>query len=198
MADIRNKTHWEWRYQNNEPEVLPWYNPELDSDLKEELKKRGISSGSFLDLGTGSGSQANELYKLGFRAAGTDISPTAVKKASLLYPGVSFIVDDILDTHLTGCFDYILDKGCFHVFEPSKRPLYSSNIKKLSKPGTILFLKCMSGKEPDGKGPFRIPPKEIRETFKKGFHIESIKESYFIPYNHPIKRNALFCAIKVI
>lgn len=44
---------------------MPWYNEKLDADLENEMKLRKITKGRFLDLGTGPGTQAIQLAKMG-------------------------------------------------------------------------------------------------------------------------------------
>lgn len=41
---------WERLYQEREIESMPWFNPELDTDLKQALDELGVQSGSTLDL----------------------------------------------------------------------------------------------------------------------------------------------------
>jgi hypothetical protein len=49
---------WETLYKSKKVETMAWYNENLDSDLEEELDRREISKGKFLDLGTGPATQA--------------------------------------------------------------------------------------------------------------------------------------------
>ena len=82
---------------------MPWYNQNLDYDLEEELNRRKISSGKFLDLGTGPATQAVLLAKRGFNVIGSDLSESAVNRAGNVYANqknVNFIVDDILNSNL--------------------------------------------------------------------------------------------------
>jgi methylase of polypeptide subunit release factors len=44
---------------------MSWYNENLDFDLEEELDRRKITSGKFLDLGTGPAIQAILIAKRG-------------------------------------------------------------------------------------------------------------------------------------
>jgi len=44
---------WETLYKIQKVETMPWYNEILDSDLEDELARRKITNGKFLDLGTG-------------------------------------------------------------------------------------------------------------------------------------------------
>jgi hypothetical protein len=54
---------------------MPWYNENLDSDLQEELDRREITDGKFLDLGTGPATQT-----------GSDLSEAAIKRARKSLP----------------------------------------------------------------------------------------------------------------
>ena len=68
MTQINIRGSWDDVYKNNPVNKLPWYTKDLDFDLKKELKK--LKKGSFLDLGTGPGTQAIALSKLGFDVTG--------------------------------------------------------------------------------------------------------------------------------
>jgi SAM-dependent methyltransferase len=126
----------------------------LDPDLELELEKLKIKKGSFLDLGTGPGTQAIKLFERGFDVTAPDLSPTSIHKASVRYGDkmnykIKFIVDDIINSHLSSNkFDFIFDRGCFHVIPPEKRSKYTEEVNRILKEGGLLFLKCFSEKEP--------------------------------------------------
>jgi SAM-dependent methyltransferase len=174
---------WETLYKSQKVETMPWYNQNLDYDLEEELNRRKISSGKFLDLGTGPATQAVLLAKRGFNVIGSDLSESAVNRAGNVYANqknVNFIVDDILNSKLKeNEFDYIFDRGCFHVLLPADRQRYITKIKQILKDSGTLFLKCFSNKEPRQEGPYKFSQKEIRDLFSKYFRIESIKETVY-------------------
>jgi SAM-dependent methyltransferase len=92
----RSFPRWNDLYAN-EPSIgsLPWYNKDLDDDLKEHLSTMNITKGRFLDLGTGPATQAIELSKLGFQVTATDISENAITRAKRMSRGIEFIVDDM-------------------------------------------------------------------------------------------------------
>jgi methylase of polypeptide subunit release factors len=101
---------------------MPWYNENLDSDLEEELERRKISKGRILDLGTGPATQAIQLAKRGLEVTGSDVSEAAIRRARELYlhnsrdKEINFTVDNILNSKLKDkMFDYVFDRGCFHV-----------------------------------------------------------------------------------
>jgi len=171
-------------YQIRPAHKMSWYYPSLDPDLVEALKHYKIQDGSFLDIGTGAGNQAVELSKRGFSVTGTDISGTAIKKASQISNGVRFFQDDILNTKLIASFDNIFDRGCFHNLNENLWPVYIDNIKKLLNPDGYYFLKCLSDKQgrlrvgplkfPEKRGPSRFSEKRIKQTFSDQFEILDI------------------------
>ena len=125
--------NWEELYKNSDVEDMPWFKQDLDDDLKEELKKRKITSGSFLDLCTGPGTQAISLSKLKFKVTGIDISESAIKKARKLSNSVEFKQADMLNSQLSEKYDYIFDRGCFHVLDSEKWKEYIIEVNRLLK-----------------------------------------------------------------
>jgi SAM-dependent methyltransferase len=178
----RSFPHWNDLYAN-ETSVgsLPWYNKDLDDDLREHLSAMNITKGRFLDLGTGPATQAIELSKLGFQVTATDISENAITRAKRMSKGIEFIVDDILDSKLkVDSFDYIFDRGCFHVLEPSSRQRYVNQASRLLSDDGLLFLKTFSAREPSREGgPFRFSIDEIDSVFSDRFVRESFKETVY-------------------
>lgn len=171
---------WNRLYTEMRTEDMPWYLPELDPDMKEALEKFKISTGSFLDLGTGPGTQAIELSKMGFEVTGIDISKEAIMNAHKLDNQVKFVQDDILNIHIRRKFDYIFDRGCFHIIEEEKRHVYLENVVKLLNKEGMLFLKCFSDKNTfTGFGPHHISRNMIQNLFSKHFDILKIKDSVY-------------------
>jgi SAM-dependent methyltransferase len=179
----RSFPHWNNLYAN-EASVgsLPWYNKDLDDDLREYLSTMKITKGRFLDLGTGPATQAIELSKLGFQVTATDISENAIARAKRMSNGIEFIVDDIHGSKLKdNSFDCIFDRGCFHVLEPSSRQRYVNQVNRLLRAGGLLFLKTFSTKEPSrgGGGPYRFSIDEIDSIFSDRFTIHSFNETVY-------------------
>jgi SAM-dependent methyltransferase len=177
---------------------MPWYNENLDFDLEEELDRRKITSGKFLDLGTGPATQAMLLAKRGFNVTGSDVSEAAIKRAKTVYANekdANFVVDNILNSKLKeNEFDYIFDRGCSHILSPADRQICISKIKGILKDKGILFLKCFSDKEPRQEGPYKFSQGEIRELFSKYFIIDSIKETVYQGTLNPLPK-ALFAVM---
>lgn len=199
LDETREFPSWDDYYKENDVEKMPWYEKDLDLDLKEEIELKNLHSGKFLDLGTGPGTQAMQISNLGFDVTGSDLSNSAIERAKKLYPNTSYIVDDILNSKfLDNAFDYILDRGVFHIFEQEKLPDYLKQIKRILKKNGILFLKCMSVEEKnleDGKGPFLYSKEQIKEIFENNFKIESIRDSVYYGTIRPLPKS-LFVIMK--
>jgi len=160
---------------------MPWYNEKLDADLENELKRRKITKGRFLDLGTGPGTQAIQLSKIGFDVTGTDLSENAIQKARDLDGRINFMVDDILNSRLEkNSFDYVLDRGCFHVLSADKRNQYCRYLHNILDDNGLFFLKCFSIKETKlDYGPYRFSEEDIKNIFGKDFVIESVIDTVY-------------------
>lgn len=196
----KNRSFPDWRnlydVEDTQIEKLPWFSRELDPDLKQELENKGIKSGKILDLGTGPATQAIQLSKLGLDVTATDISEGAIARAKKLSKEITFVVDDIVESKLkTSQFDYIFDRGCFHVLEPIDRPRYVSKVKSLLKTGGLIFLKTFSIKEPMISGPHRFSVETIRTLFERDFEILSSKETVF-QGTLPLLPKALFTVMR--
>jgi len=190
---------WEKLYSEEAVESMPWYQPSLDHDIESALKKWKIESGRLLDLGTGPGTQAIALSRLGFDVTATDLSESAIRKARERAEAegavIDFRQDDILQSGLPGGFDLICDRGCFHVFDREDRPRYVERVHGLLREGGHLLLKCFSVLETREEGPYRFSPEEIRELFEKRFDVLSIAESRFHGNRRPFPK-ALFCVLR--
>jgi len=84
------------------------------------LAKNGITAGSIVDLGCGSGIWARELADSGYRVVGVDISPDMIKMARRHVPEAELHVQSYLQFRLPACqavtalgevFNYLFDEG---------------------------------------------------------------------------------------
>ena len=177
-------TWWEGLYATSDVESLPWYTPDLDKDFERALTQHRLQGKRILDLGTGPATHAMNLAKRGFEVVGTDISPSAIRKAKAATKAggltIEFRVDDILTSKLPANFvDAIMDRGVFHVLPPETRPVYVGAVRRILRPKGWLLLKCFSNKQPGTFGPYRIAAKELRGDFEEKFEILSIVNSVF-------------------
>ena len=199
MNQQREFPEWEQLYQDKDVESMPWYNPELDLDLDQALTQLNLHNSTALDLGTGPGTQAMALRVRGFNVTATDLSATAIQKAQRIAQDkgldISWKQDDILNSTLDQDFDFVFDRGCFHVFPPERRQDYVGVVAHLIKPRGYLFLKCFSHLEPRQEGPYRFTPEQIKEIFSNQFNVLSVEETVYHGTLSPLPR-ALFCILQ--
>lgn len=174
---------WETLYRQQPGESLPWYYAELDPDLEAALREHGVSGGRLLDLGTGPGTQAIALAARGFEATGSDLSETAIARATELARArgvrVDFVQDDVLASRLSGSFDAVFDRGCFHVIDPARRGTYVDAVAGWLAPGGLLLLKTFSALQPGDVGPHRFSADELRTIFAPRFELLSATETVY-------------------
>ncbi len=190
---------WEKLYQETEAGKMPWYYAGLDPDLEAALLEMKITGGRLLDIGTGPGTQAMALSRMGFEVTATDISGTAIalcrKRAQEEGLSVEFLEDDILESRLEPGFDVIFDRGCFHTLVPGKRERYRDIVHGLLSDEGFLFLKCFNVKETMEGGPYRFRPAEIENIFSSRFRVLSIVETVYQGTLSPLPL-ALFARMK--
>ena len=198
MTEKENLT-WDDFYRDNEVEKMPWYEKNLDLDVKKAINDINLKRGKFLDLGTGPGTQAMQLAKLGFDAVGSDLSSHAVNRAQKVYPDAHYVVDDILDSKFADKeFDFILDRGVFHVFEKQSHTKYLDQVTRILKKDGMLFLKCMSIEEKnmDGEGPYLYSKENLQNIFEKNFEIQSIVDTVYYGTITPLPKSLFAVMIK--
>lgn len=199
MNQQRELPNWKQIYQEKNVESMAWFNPDLDADLEQALTKLNLHQGTALDLGTGPGTQAMVLAERGFKVTATDISDTAINRAEAIAKeknlDITWKQDDILNSNLTQQFDFVFDRGCFHVFHPEQRQDYLRVVGNLVKPKGYLFLKCFSHLETREGGPYRFTPEEISEIFSSQFNLISVEETVYQGTLDPLPK-ALFCILE--
>ncbi len=193
--------NWEELYRQGTVEKLPWYWPALDPDLDAALGRHGLATGRVLDQGTGPGTQAIALAARGFAVTASDVSPAALayaaRRAGESGALVSFVQDDILASGLTGPFDVVFDRGCFHVLAPEQRAGYAETMHRLLAPAPSgwLFLKTFSHLQPGQQGPHRFAPDDLRRVFEGSFDVVEITDTVYQGQLEPFPR-ALFATLR--
>jgi cyclopropane fatty-acyl-phospholipid synthase-like methyltransferase len=140
--------------------------------------------GSVLDAGCGTGDTALFFAARGHEVTGIDFLEEPIQRAKRKNDeqklSATFLVKDATTLQTwSERFDNVIDSGLFHVFSDEDRKKYVAGLATVLKPGGRLFLLCFSDEEPGDEGPRRIPQKELREAFAKGWSVESIQPAQF-------------------
>lgn len=173
---------FEERYKKGD---LPWDTGERDKNLEQVIKEHSIPPCSVLELGSGTGSDAIWLVKQGFKVTAMDVSPTAVerakKKAEDAGVKIEFIIADVLKDKIpSGPFDFVFDRGCFHIFDlPEERSRLAEIIWTHLRPDGYWFSIIGSTDGPHREnGPPRKSVVDIASAVESKFEIISLKTIY--------------------
>lgn len=161
--------------------------------LKKWMKEFPANA-TVLDLGCGSGRNANYLAQNGFKVFGYDWSQEAIEQAKqenyperLLEGSAVFNVKDLM-TNDWGFmkYDIVIDFGYFHFFAPELRPHYHEQLKKVLKSGGIYINESGRYKKWKSNPLKYIPPYLEKEVWKEFdyLNIEKLEENMIPPHNN--------------
>jgi methyl halide transferase len=125
---------WNERYKARD---LSWDTNVPDENLVRLINSKIVSPCKTLEIGCGTGTNSLWLARQGFSILGVDISQEAVDLANRKKENQSLLCDfaqmDFLrDESLPQSFDFVFDRGCFHVFDQEKeRILFARQVSRV-------------------------------------------------------------------
>ena len=151
----------------------------------------------FLDVGTGTGTAALEAAARGFAVVATDVSPSALAAARARPGGdrVTWLLDDVLATRITGVFNVVHDRGCLHALPPARHGDYAAAVAALCATGGRLLLTTHAAGERGAVGTTGYGPEGIAALFARWFTLETAAA---VAFDGPpgITRRGLHCALR--
>jgi SAM-dependent methyltransferase len=174
---------WDGSYASNQ---LPWDTGQPEPLLVEFLASSRLQPGPTLEIGAGTGTNAIWMAERGFDVLGVDVSPLAVERARAKIEGRAlrcrFVALDILVTTLPdGPFQFVFDRGCFHVFdEPDERQQFAERVAAALTPGG-LWLSLIGSTEgsPREVGPPRRSAVEVTLAIEPALEIVTLRSAEF-------------------
>ncbi|HEX5222483.1 MAG TPA: methyltransferase domain-containing protein [Verrucomicrobiae bacterium] len=129
--------YWEQRYQTRD---MPWEKGEPSPGLVDFLAgHRELPGETVCVPGGGTGHDACEWAKAGFRVYGYDIAPSAVQlssaRAQAANLSAAFRQADFLRDDPPFAFDWIFEHTLFCAIQPNERDLYRRAVIRWLKPG---------------------------------------------------------------
>ena len=173
---------WEQHYQTND---TPWEKGAPAPGLVDFLAaQRELSGATVCVPGCGTGHDAREWAKAGFRAYGYDLAPSAIRLsvARTLTAGLraEFRVADFLREEPPFPFDWLFEHTLFCAIQPPERELYLRALLRWLKPGGCYL--AVNYLIPDTDGPpFGTTREEIMERFSP--HFELLSD--WVPRSYP-------------
>jgi len=155
-----------WQIDRPQPEVI-------------RLIEAGRWESPILDVGCGTGDNALELARQGYRVLGIDPVPEALRRArekaaraSLERPP-EFMEGDALRLPDSGIeVETVLDSAVFHIFSDVDQRTYVRGLETVLSPGGRLHLLSFSELEMREPGPRRLTLEQIRSPFGRGWEME--------------------------
>lgn len=187
---------WNQRYLTGE---LPWDTREPDPHLVELVRAGAVRPGRTLEIGSGTGTNALWLAAQGFEVTAVDLSPKAIEmahaKTADAAQRVRFAVLDFLaDEPPSGPFDFVFDRGVFHVFdEAHDRVRFASRVASVLHPegSWVSLIGSTEGPERD-HGPPRRSVRDIADAIEPALQIAQLRSTWF-DADIPTRAQAWLC-----
>lgn len=175
---------------------LPWDTGQPEPLLVEFVASGSIKPSPTLEIGAGTGTNAIWMAECGFDVLGVDLSPLAVERARAKMEGRALpcrfaALDFLAATPPGGPFQFVFDRGCFHVFdETGEREQFVSQVAALLEPGG-LWLSLIGSTEgpPREIGPPRRSAREVTLAIEPALEIVELRSAEFSGIN----ARAWFC-----
>lgn len=173
---------WNSRYAAGD---LPWDTGRPDEHLVRMMSTGSIPAGRALEIGCGTGTNARWLAEQGFDVLGVDLSPLAIESARgkpSKRGRCRFEVVDFLATDPPGGpFDFIFDRGCFHVFdETEERARFAERVAaRLAPGGRWLSLIGSTEGPPRDEGPPRRSARDVMAAIEPMLEILELRSIEF-------------------
>jgi len=187
-----DRPSWNQRYLDGE---LPWDTGRPDRHLPEVLDDLDLASGKALEIGCGTGTNVIWLARRGFEASGLDLAEAAIAQAEAKAAdaGVDcrwLSADILVDPIPGGPFDFIYDRGCFHVFgEAEQRSRFANRVAALLGPRGIWHsLIGSTDGPPRDSGPPRRSAQDIAAAIEPAFEILELRSADWDLDEHSDKR----------
>lgn len=174
--------NWNEHYASGQ---TPWDSSEPDAALVTTVEAGTIPAGRALEVGCGTGTNALWLAAHGFDALGVDVSPLAIDRARAKMgdggTACRFEVRDFLTDPPEGPFDFVFDRGCFHVFDaPEVRARFAALVARVLTPAG-LWLSLIGSTEGGARdtGPPRRSARDIASAVEPVLEIVQLRSIHF-------------------
>jgi len=161
----------------------PWDSGTPSTEMLRVLKTGKLTGSTVLDFGCGTGTNAIELARRGFRVTATDIVSQAIQlardKAHEAAVQVDFRVADSLRDDPGGPYDILFDRGVYHCLRTVDLKAFQEFLKRATRTGSWWLSLAGNSKEDTEPGPPVVSEQEIRAELGPLFDILELCEFRF-------------------
>ena len=179
---------WDADYQGKAPAL--WDIGRPADELQNVVTGGKVPRCRVVDMCCGSGTDAIYLASKGFDVTAIDVAPTALgqamEKARKAKVSVQWMVANILAPPDLKPFDFVYDRGCYHVVRDQNLTAYLETVRRFSRPGTKFLLLAtrgdeqsraeLSGEARSGGGHSGVTEEELRFDFLTLFDVEWLRQ----------------------
>jgi SAM-dependent methyltransferase len=169
---------WDSDYQPTAPAL--WDIGRPADELQKVVTDGKVGRCRVVDMCCGSGSDAIYLASKGFDVTAIDVAPTALgqaqEKAGKAGVSVKWVLADILAPPNLQPFDFLYDRGCYHVVRDQNLAAYLETVRRFSRPGTQFLLLAARRDEQSAAEPSGVTEEELRFDFLTLFDVEWLRD----------------------
>ncbi|MGE3843370.1 MAG: class I SAM-dependent methyltransferase [Vicinamibacterales bacterium] len=173
---------WDEHYASG---YTPWDTGEPEPALVAFVETATVPVGRALEVGCGTGTNTLWLAARGFDTLGVDLSPLAIDRARAKViddaATCRFEVLDFIENPPEGPFDFVFDRGCFHVFDaPELRARFAALVARVLAPGGT-WLSLIGSTEGGHRetGPPRRSARDITTAIEPALEIVQLRAIHF-------------------
>lgn len=176
---VRLMEQWDADYRGKQPPA--WDIGKPADELQKVVGGGRIHPCRVIDLCCGSGTDAIYLASKGYQVTAIDIAPTALgqaeRKARAAGVSVDWLLASVLAPPSLAPFDFIYDRGCYHVVRDQNLPAYLETLRRFSHPGTeFLLLAARAEDQGATQGHSGVTEEELRFDLLPLFEVEWLRE----------------------
>ena len=161
----------------------PWDSGVPSSELIRTVEAGELPGTTLLELGCGTGTNAIELSRRGYRVKAIDLVDLPIEKAREKARNagvdVEFLSGDLTTMELGGPFDCLFDLGLYHGIRNRDLVGFLSALRRVSRPGTRWLSLAGNAMEILPDGPPVVREEEFRAELEPLFRILRVREFRF-------------------
>lgn len=162
---------------------IPWDSGAPSGELVRVLEAGIVTGKKVLELGCGTGTDAVEMARRGFEVVAVDFVEQAIEAARVKARDAKvqmvFRVADIVKDDLGGPYDFVFDRGVYHVVRRENLAAFQELLRRVTRPGSLWLSLAGNAKEEREEGPPVVSEQEIRAELEPLFEIVDLREFRF-------------------